>query len=825
MVMPRYWRVSLPNIYASTSTTSISYQHQLLSFTPRQREEDSEKHTVRMSRRGVPLATNKEDANFREALKLYEAKQHRKSLKLCEQVLKKNSHYGEALALKALLLYNLKEDDCEVYVEKALAVSTTSPVLNHILGILKRQQLQYREAAKYFKAALDNGSSNKQIWKDLSVMETQSRDFGSLAHSRLKYLDEFLGYRANWTSLAIAYHLNGNLEAAVKTLNKFEELAEGKLGPNEMYEHSELLMYKNEIISEFDLERALNELESTETFDKTGQLELKAKYLMKLGRKQEAQRVYRELLKRNPDNVSYYHQLEDALGTRERSAKVRDSLYSKLQAFYPRSDAPKFIPLTFTTGELFKERVSKYVLDQLKRGVPATFTNVKPLYKDLEKAQVIGAIVEEFYTKSSEISPLCWVWTTYFLAQHYLQLNQLEKSLELISKAVEHTPTLVELYILKARVYKHFGDLQTAASVMNEGRLLDLQDRFINSKSVKYYLRADNIDKALEVVSLFTKNEKGENGLKDLHMMQVCWFIVENAESYKRLYFANLKDEELSKKYAGLALKRYYGIVKIFEEYWNDQVDFHTFCMRKGTARAYCDMIRWEDLIFQSPVCCRAVLSAFGLYKHLISNSKTDGDEDDAMSPVRHDKKAKKEKAARAKALQAEKQHLVAYADDEDILGETLIGGLDLFESKFFSHDHGDLETLSLNEVQFELQFAKNKMAPVLVALSKLVKISHDTYPPLAAHILQLKYATANKDKITQMLASKGVEKYYTEWDQPWALIDKYCVRSTLDGIKGLLAVYDLKLAQLDNYKVREEILEATKLLQPIEQLEILKFL
>ena len=44
-----------------------------------------------------------------------------------------------------------------------------------------------------------------------------------------------------------------------------------------------------------------------------------------------------------------------------------------------------------------------------------------------------------------------------------------------------------------------------AAEVMNQARILDLQDRFINSKSTKYYIRADQLTRANEVVALFSK--------------------------------------------------------------------------------------------------------------------------------------------------------------------------------------------------------------------------------------------------------------------------------------------------------------------------------
>lgn len=47
--------------------------------------------------------------------------------------------------------------------------------------------------------------------------------------------------------------------------------------------------------------------------------------------------------------------------------------------------------------------------------------------------------------------------------------------------------------------------MEAAARVMNEARELDLQDRFINSKSAKYYIRNDKIDEAENILGLFTR--------------------------------------------------------------------------------------------------------------------------------------------------------------------------------------------------------------------------------------------------------------------------------------------------------------------------------
>ena len=59
--------------------------------------------------------------------------------------------------------------------------------------------------------------------------------------------------------------------------------------------------------------------------------------------------------------------------------------------------------------------------------------------------------------------------------------------------------------MFKARVLKRLGDPYGAAKAMDEARLLDLQDRFLNTKTGKYRLRAGMEEEAQEVLGLFTK--------------------------------------------------------------------------------------------------------------------------------------------------------------------------------------------------------------------------------------------------------------------------------------------------------------------------------
>lgn len=53
-----------------------------------------------------------------------------------------------------------------------------------------------------------------------------------------------------------------------------------------------------------------------------------------------------------------------------------------------------------------------------------------------------------------EEPPTTLLWVQYFLAQHYDMIGQQTLSLEYINAAIESTPTLIELFLIKAKIYK-----------------------------------------------------------------------------------------------------------------------------------------------------------------------------------------------------------------------------------------------------------------------------------------------------------------------------------------------------------------------------------
>jgi tetratricopeptide (TPR) repeat protein len=574
--------------------------------------------------------------------------------------------------MKALILNSQNQgEEAFALCKLALKNDMRSHICWHVYGLLWRSVKNYEEAIKAYKFALRIEPNSLNILRDLALLQCQIRDYEGYIESRRKMMQERPQLRQNWTALAVAHHLAGNLAEAENILKTYEETLK-QTPPKSDLEHSEATLYKNTIIAESgDTERALQHLDEVvrNSLDRTSALELKAKYLLALGRNEEAEKAYRVLLSRNNEYRAYFDGLETALGldkSNEADIQKLSELYQSYADKNPRNDAARRIPLEFLKGEAFKTAVDQYLRGKLGRGVPSTFPNIKSLYQDAEKQAVIEELVLGYASEKNangstqkesngDTSDRFEEAVLYFLAQHYnyVRSRDLQKAMNYIGQLIEKDPKSVDYQQTKARIYKHTGDLQKAAETLNAARELEKGDRYINTKCAKYQLRNNENENALDTMSKFTRNETVGGPLGDLHDMQCMWYLIEDGEAYLR-----------QKKY-GLALKRFTAIADIFDVWHEDQFDFHSFSLRKGQIRAYIDMVRWEDHLRDHPFFTRAAVQAVKLYLKLADDPRLSNSDQlalDKLDPTERKKAEKKAKKEKEKAEKAEAERKAAAA-------------------------------------------------------------------------------------------------------------------------------------------------------------------
>ncbi|KAF2733158.1 TPR-like protein [Polyplosphaeria fusca] len=769
-----------------------------------------------------PLGS-KENSLFRSVVKFYESKQYKRGLKAADQILRKNPNHGDTQAMKALILNSQgQSDEAFALAKVALKNDMKSHVCWHVYGLLYRSQKNYEEAAKAYKFALRIEPDSQNILRDLALLQCQMRDFQGYIQSRRQMLTTRATVRQNWTALAVAYHLAGNLASAEDILNRYE----GSLKqppPKTDLEHSEAVLYKNTIIAESgDIERALGHLNEIykNNLDRTAVMELKAKYLLQLGRNEDAEKAYRALLDRNSEFRAYFYGLEQALGldrSEDSSHEALLALYNSFAEKNDRADAARRIPLDFLTGDAFKTAADTYLRRMLGKGVPSTFPNIKALYANPAKKAAIEALALEYASEKSmngsshakvnhETSDRFEDAVLYFLAQHYdYHLSRdPEKAMEYINRLLEKNPKSVDYNQIKARIYKHYGNVKKAAETINHARELDLKDRYINTKCAKYQLRNNENDIALDTMSKFTRNETAGGPLGDLHDMQCMWYLTEDGAAYLR------------KGDLGLALKRFTAVSDIFDIWYDDQFDFHSFSLRKGQIRAYIDMVRWEDHLRDHPFFTRAAISAVKIYLMLADDpeladpSKADAsDKQNSVERKKAQKKAKKEqeKVEAEKKTAAAKKANATGADGETKKEDPDPNGLQLVQTKEpleaslkFLTPLLDFspQNLEAQHLGFEVHFRRKKYLLALRCLLAAQNISaespklHEQSTRFRKAVDELKDLPSQvsevlKAKFDMIPAGSNLQKRNAEWQKKHSesadhLISAYHVKYLLDN-------------------------------------------
>lgn len=345
---------------------------------------------------------SKEQTLFRHLVQHYEGKQYKKGIKAADQILRKHPNHGDTQAMKALVLScQGKETEAFELCKLALRNAMKSHVCWHVYGLLYRGVRNYEEAIKAYRFALKLEPESPQIARDLALLQMQMRDYTGLVQSRRQAVQSKPGIRSNWTALAVALHLNGDLAGAEDVLKKFEETLK-QPPPKGDLENQEAVLYKISVIAESgDVQRALEQVDAVykTAVDRTAIMEMRAEYLLKLDKKEDAEKAYRALLDRNAERRAYFEGLEKSLGLDKSKKEDQEKLvqlYQEEANKSERRDAARRIPLDFLEGEVFREHADKYLRRMFRKGVPSTFANIKQLYASPEKKKTIIELVESY---------------------------------------------------------------------------------------------------------------------------------------------------------------------------------------------------------------------------------------------------------------------------------------------------------------------------------------------------------------------------------------------------------------------------------------------
>lgn len=477
-----------------------------------------------------------------------------------------------------------------------------SHVCWHVYGLLHRSDRNYNEAIKAYKQALRIDPENLQILRDLSLLQIQMRDLAGFVVTRHTLLTLKSNAKMNWLSFALAKHLTGDMEGAISVIDTYlGTLTEGSPELERGFESSELAMYRNTILAEMpdNYSEALKHLTECQdvVVDQAAWLMTRATYQLYLGQFEDARKTFLDLLERGScedyrvhsgymcalleldpatceealnlggmDTVATIMKLSDA-----QKQTLLEAYRGELLTMMPKSSAVQRIPLTLIEDKEFATDIDAYCRRALSKGVPSLCSDLSsffvveengryrriedpadvkkdPIYQTLVEitdAYIVSLVANSKFAaeddKEEQPSTILWAW---FLRAGLHELaGEYVEGIALLDKCLEHTPTAVDVYELKARLLNAAGDINSAVECLDTGREMDKQDRYINNQTTKYMLLAGMQETALERIALFTRHEG--NPEQNLFDMQCSWYELELADCLQR------------KEEWGLSLKKY----------------------------------------------------------------------------------------------------------------------------------------------------------------------------------------------------------------------------------------------------------------------------
>jgi N-alpha-acetyltransferase 15/16, NatA auxiliary subunit len=284
---------------------------------------------------------------------------------------------------------------------------------------------------------------------------------------------------------------------------------------------------------------------------------------------------------------------KDALGDENKILEV----LSQYEEVLPKSNTHVRLAVDLLpAGPSFKEKLEKFIRPLIIKGVPSLINDMKQLYKDSGKATILGELLSSMNTSMQESmkldskdeeeqDPTVQLWLYYYNSQHQYRMGNVEEALTFINKGIEHTPTVIELYVHKAKIMQFAGNRQLASDLVDMSRDLDQADRYLNALASKYLFKVDNVKQAYDTMAMFSKEDK--DGYLNVHDMQTMWF-EDHCGS------AQLRKGDLRK-----ALHQFWYIQRHIETMADDIYDFHYYSYRKVTVNHYLQMLDLQDQLFK----------------------------------------------------------------------------------------------------------------------------------------------------------------------------------------------------------------------------------
>ena len=315
--------------------------------------------------------------------------------------------------------------------------------------------------------------------RELIQLQVHLRDFVGFEETSRKLLMIKPSVMQHWVQLAMACYVNRNFvgcHSAIESMLKFdaEDSQKKSMKP---YEVSEIVLLGIRCyMKQGKHAEALTFLKknSNKIVDTIAKSDTYGQVYHALGNENEAVKFFESLLQLNSANIDTYKKIITAKGVelpKDLSVKLSEAYQGIVKGVldeyvqgFPRVNSHLRVGLRYLHGANFQDYLERYMRPLVIKGVPSLMMDMRELYIVPEKVEFIGAFLDSCLDSmesemtlragdDEEQDPTVMLWLLYFQAQHNLFQGKLTDAMNFVNRAIEHTPTLLELYTLKGKIY------------------------------------------------------------------------------------------------------------------------------------------------------------------------------------------------------------------------------------------------------------------------------------------------------------------------------------------------------------------------------------
>lgn len=523
----------------------------------------------------------KEKANVIKLFELYDAKKYKKCLKLVDKLLEKSPKVTEYRVMRALVWLHISESAAEALTmaKEALKGSLGNPFSWHTCGTIYQKMHNYKEAGKCFERVAKINPQSLSALRNTINVHLHTRDY--LAHRDIchKALLAHAETHQNWAAYALALRLLHQFPQSVMIVDELVTLMrrDGKAKASDL---SGLLQFKAETLREagrFEELATFLRTDGGSILNKEVRLKLELCAFRETKDAAASHKALLALIDLNPHNAEVVSEF---------LRHGPESMTHKLQLLQEKRSlcaAVEFLKIDNIGDDEWQAEFNKLYLAAADRFVPSFTRIARQLGRLPNRRPLVEAtLIDGLATFTSSLSPTAELFALFVLADWNYALRKLPAALEFALQACDHTPSFEDAHILKAKILLAQGEVSAACAAARFAARLNTSDRALATSVARLLFRANRFE---EADALFKQFIKGEDEVveKNLHELQMSDFQLMRARTllFRRQWTA--------------ALRQYAMLDEHFSGYFEDQLDFYSYGLRRFSPQPLYDIIKLND--------------------------------------------------------------------------------------------------------------------------------------------------------------------------------------------------------------------------------------